>query len=293
MSKDSLLSKSAQVAAIIVVPLTVIGLVFAYQGNNKPSSISQPIDTVKIKPNETSNKPQPNSGESAPTEKDKSKTANPNKKPGEVITKPLIIEKEIEKAPSKKPTSSPKGNPSTKSIEETKSNVSAKPAVPVKVVKEPKVPQYFNPNQRYDIAILSKNKKSNIDNLLKNHFKAKGFKSSSSVFNNAFKSSSYYRNLEDNASGLKAIGLDKAANCICLIDENIRYEKKERFGTSYLKATGNYSISIIEIISGEIDNYNIETTGSGTSESQAAKSVHEHLLENEDFKNINIDQCKK
>jgi len=164
-----------------------------------------------------------------------------------------------------------------------------------KSTKTPSVPKktvYFDPTQHYDIAILSKSKKSNIENLLKSHFKSKGFKSSSSVFNSAFKSSSYFRNLEDDASGLKAIGLDKAANCICLIDENIRYEQKEKFGTSYLKATGSYSFSIIDIKSGEIDNYTIETMGSGTSEGLAKDSVHEHLLENEKFKNINIDQCK-
>jgi len=152
---------------------------------------------------------------------------------------------------------------------------------------------YFDTTQQYDIAVLSKRKKSNIENLLKNHFKEKGFKSSSSVFKSAFKNSSYFKNLEDDASGLKAIGLDKAANCICMIDENISYEEKEKFGTSYLKAASNYTISIINIDSGEITPYNIETYGSGTSENLATKSVHEHLLENEDFKNINIKHCKK
>jgi len=162
---------------------------------------------------------------------------------------------------------------------------------------EPKNPKpitlsYLSNKQAHDIAILYKKGKSKLDSDLKSYFKNNGFKSSSSVFNSSFKNSSYYRNLEDDASGLKAIGLDKTINCICLVDENISFDSKAREGVSYLKATGSYDISIINVENGEIDYYNIETFGAGTSENLATKSVHEHLLENKDFKNINIDLCK-
>jgi len=231
--------------------------------------------------------------------KDKPRTflAENEKKSNTVSDNPKLLEN-VTKSPNDKPlkttndnntVTASKSNPPNNQIDESKSTKSAtKTTAPPKTSK---TPEYYNPNQHYDIAILSKSKKSNIENLLKSYFKVKGFKSSS-IFKPAFKNSSYFKNLEDDASGLKTIGLDKAANCICLIDEKIRFEEKEKFGTSYLKATGNYSISLIEINSGEIDNYNIETIGSGTSKSLASKSIHKHLIENEDFKNINLTQCK-
>lgn len=129
-------------------------------------------------------------------------------------------------------------------------------------------------------------------NKVLSRFSEQGLSISNSYFQQSFRQKFGSSVEQLNYSGLREMGLIGKLNCICQITEEITFEEGEIAEVKMQTARGKINIFILNLKTGVIDRNQFAMDGSGISPSAALESLEEHLLQSDQLKVINTQQCK-
>lgn len=160
--------------------------------------------------------------------------------------------------------------------------------------KKPAIGQYINESLNVSTAFW--NARSSdlpaFQRAIEDRFTKEGIAISNRYFRPAFKSK-FGRDLGSLDLGdLTSIGLFKHLNCICQMQESIKYEPNEVEGMHMVTARGRVNVLILNLKDGQLRQYTFTEKGAGISESAALESLEEHLLQSPKLAEIAVQKCQ-